>query len=34
MFHAFGSVPQAITLWVLAEADQHFPHEFLQARTG
>src|SRR5450759_3239594 len=33
-FHTFGSMPQAITLWVLAETDQHFPHEFLQARTG
>src|ERR1035437_357877 len=33
-FHAFGSVPQAITPWVFAETNQHFPHEFLQAGTG
>ena len=33
-FHTFGSVPEAITLWVLAETNQHFPHEVLQARTG
>ena len=33
-FHTFGSVPESITLWVLAETNQHFPHEVLQARTG
>ena len=33
-FHAFGSFPQAITLRVLAEAQQHFSHQFLQAGIG
>src|SRR5579864_6930904 len=33
-FHALRRTPQAITLWVLSETDQHFPHEFLQTGTG